>query len=98
MLDKLQEMQAKMEEMKKRLDDVQVTASSEDGKIKVIANANRKIVDVSIGYEKEEYDKELIEDQLYIVLNRVLEQAEKVNEAEMQGAAKDMLPGGFPSF
>jgi nucleoid-associated protein EbfC len=98
MFDKLREMQSKMDEMKKRLNDVHVNASSDDGKIRVVANANRKIVDIKLSYSQEEIDVEELEDKLYIVINQALENAEKVNEAEMQGAARDLLPGGFPSF
>ena len=93
MMDKLQEMKQKMEETKKRLDAITVTGEAANGQIKVMATGNRKIKSVSISEVIKNADKEELEDQLTVALNRALEQAEKINEAEMAGAAKGMLPG-----
>ena len=45
------------------------------------------------GGKIKEGDKEQIEDLCILAINRALEQAEKVYEAEMKDIAKGMLPG-----
>ncbi len=89
---KLQEMKQKMEEIKKRLETITVEAEAGDGAITVTANGNKKIVNVNINEEIAKGDKEELEDLLLVAINRALEKAEKVNEAEMQGAASGFLP------
>jgi nucleoid-associated protein EbfC len=92
MMGKLQEMKQKMDETKKRLDSITVMADSANGAIKVTASGNREIKNISIKAEMLSGEKEELEDMLLVAVNRALEQAEKVNEAEMQGAAKGFLP------
>jgi len=92
MMGKLKEMQQKTEEVKKRLENVSVEAEVEG--VKVVANGNKKITSIIIDDSLMiDADKEQIEDLTLAAVNRVLEKAEKVNEAEMQGIAKGMLPG-----
>lgn len=94
MMGKLQEMQQKSEEVKKRLDGITVEAEAENGLVKVVSTANRKIVSIDINANLiQEGDQEQIEELCLIAINRALEKAEKVSEAEMQGIAKGMLPG-----
>ncbi|MCC6683941.1 MAG: YbaB/EbfC family nucleoid-associated protein, partial [Bacteroidia bacterium] len=40
-------------------------------------------------------DREQIEDLIVVAVNRAMEQADNVSQAEMQAIAKDMLPGGL---
>ena len=90
---KLQDAQKQMEETKKRLDSVFVEAEAEGGLVKVKANANRKIVNISISQQLvDEKDKDALEDLVLTAVNRALEQAEKVNESEMQNVAMGMMP------
>lgn len=91
MMGKLQEMQQKMEESKKRLDAIQVTGESADGKIKVSATGNRRITAVSIDDSLLSGDKEELEDLLIVALNRALENAENTWNSEMQGVAGGMF-------
>ena len=93
MMGKIQEMQQKTEEIKKRLDNVQVDADAENGKVKAVCTGNRKIVSISISDELKNGDKEELEDLVILAVNRALEKAEKLAEVEMAGAAKGMLPG-----
>ena len=90
---KLQEMQQKTEEIKKRLDNINVEGDAENGKVRAVSTANRKIVSISIADELQNGDKEELEDLVILAVNRALEKAEKIAEAEMAGAAKGMLPG-----
>lgn len=92
---KLQAMQKGVEESKKRLDNISVEGEAYEGKIKITLTGNRKMKDISI-HESLLKDKEDLEDMLVVAFNRALEKADGVNEAEMQGAAKGMMPGlGF---
>lgn len=93
MMGKLQEMQQKSEEIKKRLETISVHAEAE-GLVKVIANGNKKIT--SIEFDEsiiKEGDKEQIEDLCILAVNRAIEKADEVFQSEMQGVAKGMLPG-----
>ena len=92
MMGKLQEMKQKMQESKKRLDLITVEGEAGNNAVKIRATGNRQIKSVEISAELFSADKEELEDLLVIALNRALEKAEKVNEAEMAGAAKGIMP------
>ncbi|MBN2669298.1 MAG: YbaB/EbfC family nucleoid-associated protein [Bacteroidales bacterium] len=88
--------QASMGVTKEKLDGIIVTAESANGKIKIEANANRKITNLKIDEEwLKSVESEELEDFLTIALNRVLEEAENVNNAEMQSTASKLIPPGF---
>lgn len=91
MMQKLQEMQKQIEESKKKLDTIKVEEKI-DGKLKVVANGNRKIESIEIlGHQ--EMDKEELEDYLILALNKVIEKASNVHDSEMANSAKGMMPG-----
>ncbi|HET6243631.1 MAG: YbaB/EbfC family nucleoid-associated protein [Bacteroidetes bacterium] len=92
MMGKLQEMKQKVEETKQRLDTITVIGESGNGRVKVTANGNKKVVNITLLDQVLKGDKEELEDLLLIAVNRALEQSEKVYEAEMQGATKGFLP------
>ena len=91
MMGSLQEAQKKVEETKQRLNTVLVDEQSADGLLKVTVNANRVIRSLEISDELFE-DKEQLEDYLILTLNKVLEKAGAINEAELAAAAKDGMP------
>ena len=91
MMGKLQETQAKIEETKKRLDTVLIDEKSQDGLLEVTLTANRTIRSLNISEELLE-DKEQLEDYLIMVLNRAIEKAGNIHEAEVAAAAKDGMP------
>jgi hypothetical protein len=94
LMGKMQEAQKQMEALKSRLNDVYVDAESNGGIIKVTANGNKKITDITIDSDYiTTCDKDELEDLLIIAVNRAIEKAEKVNESEMQGVARGMMPG-----
>lgn len=95
MMGKLKETQQKMEETKKRLDSVLVDEQSTDGLLKITITANRTIKSITIDDELLE-DKEQLEDYMVLVMNKAIEKATKVNEAELDAVAKmdmPMIPG-----
>ncbi len=92
MMKKMQEMQAQVEETKKRLDTITVDGEAMEGKVKVTLNGNRKLVGIHVA-DSMLNDKEELEDMLAVAFNRALEKAENVNETEMRSAASGLMPG-----
>ena len=91
MMGKLKETQKKVEETKKRLDTVMVDAASNDGKVEVVITANRTVKSINISNELLE-DKEQLEDYLILTINKAIEKATKVNDAELAAVAKEGMP------
>jgi len=91
MMGKLKETQKKVEETKKRLDTITLEERSHDGKVTVTLTANRNIRSINID-DNLLQDKEELEDYLVITLNKAIESATKVNEAELAAVAKDGMP------
>ncbi|MES2543404.1 MAG: YbaB/EbfC family nucleoid-associated protein [Bacteroidota bacterium] len=95
MMGKLQETQRKIEETKKRLDSVLIDEQSSDSLLKVTLTANSKITAITIDDTLLE-DKDQLEDYLILVINKAIEKAASVNQAELDAVAKmdmPMIPG-----
>lgn len=93
MLEKLQEMQQKMEDTKSRLQTITVKGSSPGNKVKVIVSADKKIQSVQIDPQLLQQDPEELEDHLIIALNQAIQAAENVWESEMRSVALGFMPG-----
>jgi DNA-binding YbaB/EbfC family protein len=92
MFDKLFEAQQKAGEVKQRLDGISVTGTAEGGKITVTANGNKVLQSIAIDEAfLKEADKEQLEELLVLAVNKALEQAENVNQAEMAAMTKNMF-------
>ncbi|MFY8010293.1 MAG: YbaB/EbfC family nucleoid-associated protein [Flavobacterium sp.] len=91
MMGKLKETQQKIEATKQRLDTVLIDEKSNDGLLNVTITANRKIRSISIDEGLLE-DKEQLEDYLILVLNKAIEKATNINEAELAAVAKEGMP------
>ena len=91
MMGKLKETQRKIEETKKRLDLVLIDEQSSDGLLKVTLTANGKVKSLSIDNTLLE-DKDQLEDYLVVTLNKTIEKAAKVNQAELDAVAKVDMP------
>ena len=91
MMGKLKETQQKIEETKKRLDTVLVDEQSSDGLLKITITANRQVRSIEIDDTLLE-DKEQLEDYLVLVLNKAIDKATAVNEAELGAVAKEGMP------
>lgn len=88
---KLQAAQQKMEEVKTRLDGITVVGEAQG--VKVVVNGNKVITNVDIPQMIiDDGDKEQIEDLLVLALNRGLESADNVAQAENASAMKGVLP------
>ncbi|WP_345954085.1 YbaB/EbfC family nucleoid-associated protein [Mucilaginibacter sp. PAMB04168] len=92
MFDKLFEAQQKAGEVKKRLDAITVTGTAEGGKITVSANGNKVLQSIAIDDAfLRDADKEELEELLVIAVNKALEQAENVSQAETAAMTKEMF-------
>lgn len=91
MMGKLKETQEKVEATKKRLDTVLIDEKSSDGLLEVTLTANRKIKSITLSDDLLQ-DKEMLEDYLVTVLNKAIEKATNVNEAELAAVAKEGMP------
>ena len=91
MMGKLKETQQKVEETKERLNSVLVDEQSNDGLLKVTLTANRTIKAITIDDSLLE-DKEQLEDYLILTLNKAINKATEINEAELAAVAKDGMP------
>lgn len=91
MMGKIQDAQKKVEETKQRLNTVLIDEQSSDGLLKITVTANRQIKSISINEELMQ-DNEQLEDYLILTLNKALEKAGAINEAELAAAAKDGMP------
>jgi len=91
MMGKLKETQQKIEETKKRLDSVLIDEQSSDGLLKVTLTANRTVKSIEVDDSLLE-DKEQLEDYLVLVMNKAIEKATKVNDAELGAVAQDGMP------
>lgn len=96
MLGKLQDLQQRMDSLKKRLDSVTVSAEA-DGVVAVM-NGNKKLVNITISDAlMATGDKEQIEDMITIAINRVSEKAQDIADAEGAAIGRDIVPG-FPGM
>lgn len=94
-LSKAMEMKKKMEEIQARLDAVSVDAEAGDGKyqVKVTITASKKVRSIDISDAlMSSGDKEHLEDLLLLALERGLDKAQQVADAEARSAA---LSGGL---
>ncbi|QIE58614.1 YbaB/EbfC family nucleoid-associated protein [Rasiella rasia] len=91
MMGKLKETQQKVAATKKRLDTVLVDEQSNDGLVKITLTANRTVKSIAIDDSLLE-DKEQLEDYLIVTLNKAIEKAAAINEAELAAVAKEGMP------
>ena len=91
MMGKLKETQQKVEETKKRLDTVLVDEQSADGLLNVTLTANREVKSISLD-DSLMNDKEQLEDYLVVTLNKAIEKATRIQEAELAAVAREGMP------
>lgn len=83
----MMEMKQKMEEVKKRLDTVEV--SSENDYVKVTVNGNRRVKNIDI---KKTDDRLLLERYTAEAVNEAMQNAESMMQTEFADITKGMLP------
>lgn len=93
MFGNMEEMQ---KEMREKLANLLVEAEAGDGAVRIEANANREIVNITLDADKLDMsDTEQLEDLIMVATNRVLAAAAAKEQEEAQGMLKNMLPGGL---
>lgn len=93
MMGKLQEMKQKADEIKLKLDNTTLTVEGAGGDIKITITGNRDIKSLVISDALQHGNKEELEEQLTVTLNRAIKKANEVNDNEMKQVASGMLPG-----
>lgn len=90
------DMQEKQKAMKEKLASITVDAEAGNGAVKITANANKEILNISIDQDVlETGELEELEDLLLIAINEVLAKAMEKEQVETQKMLKDMLPPGM---
>ncbi len=99
MMGKLKETQEKVKATKERLNSVILEEKSSDNFLSVTITANRTLKAININDQLLQ-DKEQLEDYLVLTLNKAIEKATEINEAELAAVAKEGMPNipGMDSF
>lgn len=93
------DMEARKAEMAQKLSEITVEESAGDGAVIIKANANRKILNISIDKSKlASDDMEELEDLLLISFNRVIAKASEKEAEETQKMISNMLPPGMENL
>ncbi|HWY38335.1 MAG TPA: YbaB/EbfC family nucleoid-associated protein [Bacteroidia bacterium] len=95
MLGKLQEIKQKIAEIKAKMESTTTEVSGASGDIKMTINGNRKVQKIYISPALQSAGREELERQLLVTFNKAVEEADKMNEAEMKKVAGGMLPPGL---
>lgn len=93
MMGKLQEMKQKADEAKQNLDNTIISCEGAGGDIKIEITGNKTMKSLTISSALQYGNKEELEKQLLITINKAIEKAELANQEEMKKAASGFLPG-----
>ena len=74
-----------------RLNSVLIDECSSDNRLKVTITANRTIKSIEID-DTLLQDKDMLEDYLILTLNKAIDKATNINEAEIAAVAKEGMP------
>ena len=90
MMKKMQEMQAKAEEAKDRLNHIKLIGEAKEGAVRVEVNGNGVITDLQL---RSDLQGEELKQLIILAANRALEQSYRTKEMEMAQAAKGIIHG-----
>lgn len=89
-------MKEQQKEMRRKLAEFKVEAEAGDGAVKVVANANRELLDIQFDKQKLDWeDAEMVQDLIIAAVNKALEKAAEKEAEEAQNMMKNMLPPGL---
>ncbi len=91
MMGKLKETQQKVEETKKRMNNVLIDEQSSDQLLQVTVTADRQIKKIDIADALLE-DKEQLEDYIILTLNKALARASDIYDKEVAAVASQGMP------
>lgn len=90
------DMEAQQKAMHEKLAEFIVESEAGEGAIKITANANRELTNISIDPDfLKNAEAEELEDLLLVAINRVLQRAQEKEAFETEQLLKDMLPPGM---
>ena len=98
MIDKmkqLMEMQKKVQEIKRQLDDTTFEISSSDGLLKLTMNGSQEVKQVQLADGAQSAEKTKLEEALKDAYNRAIKHSQKIAAEKMKDAAGLNLPGLF---
>jgi len=96
MMGKMKEAQAKMEETKRKLDDIHVRGESPSQLIVVVLTGNRQVVDIQVDDNfRKHADSEEFADFMGMAMSEAMRKADQVSKEEMEKVTNEMLPGGM---
>ncbi len=89
-------MEEQQKALKVKLAEITIEAEAGDGAVRVTANANREIINISFDQSALNWeDKEEVEDLVTVAVNRALEKAAVKEGEETQRMIQDMMPPGM---
>ena len=89
-------MKERQAELQASLSRITVESSAGDGAIRVVASANRQVMNISIDKDRIDVsDTEQLEDLLLVAVNRALDLATQKERDATQDLVKSMLPPAF---
>lgn len=92
MMDKIRNMQTEMEDTKRRLKEIKVSAESGGGMVKVTMSCDTRLKSIEIDEALlKSDDKGMLQDLIVAATNKAIEEVEKTVEQEM-GKLKDGMP------
>lgn len=92
----LGDFEKKQEELRQRLDAIEVAAEVQDGAVRVRATASGMLRDLVIDSEKVDVqDVEALQDLVLEAVNRALDEARTIQAETSRAFIKEMLPPGF---
>ncbi|MDX1907860.1 MAG: YbaB/EbfC family nucleoid-associated protein [Bacteroidia bacterium] len=93
MMGRFQDMQKRLKEVKDSLEDIVVEAEAGGGMVRVTANANRRILKMTIDPDVvDKNDTELMADLITAAVNKALDKAEVRGREELERVTKGMMP------
>jgi DNA-binding YbaB/EbfC family protein len=95
MMQQVQQMQERVAEMQKRLDDVVVQGSAGAGMVKVKATAAQRITSIEIDEAVMSEDREMLQDLVTAAVNNALDKAREAANEKAQEQIGGMLPPGL---
>lgn len=91
MFGKLNDMKANMEKVRENLNDIHVSADAGGGMVKVTANANKRVLKITIEPDALT-DREMMEDLITAAVNKALDLAEEKGREELSKATASFMP------
>ncbi|MFC1550144.1 YbaB/EbfC family nucleoid-associated protein [Candidatus Neomarinimicrobiota bacterium] len=93
MLKQARDVQKKIEEVQNELEDLEITAESGGGMVKVIVNGKQQLIELKISPEAIEEDIELLEDLIISAVNEAQLKSNEESQNRMNAVTGDMLGG-----